>query len=178
MSLRSCGLRRQPSSFSRRVRVRGLSTCPSDSEGAERRETRGPAGPRGGRRNHPRHALRGVPPPLAIEEARLPALHMRLFFGPGPRFLRWHLRHGQPAPGGGIVVSPRWSPGSPEGGMPAARGNRILLRSSGCLRKAPLNEQDTRSVRQDFGAGITFAVGSRRCEYDPKYVLDTTSPKG
>ena len=52
---------------------------------AERRG--GLRGPRDGRRNHPRHALRGAPPSLAIGKARLPALHWRRScLDVGPRF--------------------------------------------------------------------------------------------
>src|ERR1043166_4363414 len=147
--------------------------------GAERRETRGLAKPPGWSAKPPQARLARRAASPCDREGAPPGAPRAAFFRTRATLSQMTVsRHGQPAPGGGIVVSPRWSPGSPEGGMPAARGNRILLRSSGCLRKAPLNEQDTRSVRQDFGAGITFAVGSRRCEYDPKYVLDTTSPKG
>jgi hypothetical protein len=61
----------------------------------------------------------------SCEDAAPCGAPLRLFSDTGPRFLRWHLRHGQPAPGRGAVVRPEWSPGSPEGGMPAARGNRV-----------------------------------------------------
>jgi|GEM_PF-5934443 len=46
------------------------------------------------------------------------------FFDPGPRFPEAFAPAISQAPGGRTVVSSRWSPGSPESGMPAGRGGR------------------------------------------------------
>src|SRR6185295_4725598 len=81
---------------------------------------------------------------LTFRTPRLAALHAALF-APGPRFRR-RPRRRQPAPGGGIVVSPRWSPGSPEQRHACRPREPHLAPLSGCLRKAPLDEQGEGSM--------------------------------
>jgi len=100
-----------------------FSSAPPKGE-AERRETRELARLPGDWRGHPAR-LRSVLPPLAIEEARLSALHGGSFRSRAT-LSRGHLRRLiSQAPGGRSVVTSRWSPGSPGCGMPSARGNRV-----------------------------------------------------
>jgi hypothetical protein len=111
---------------------------------------------------------------------RLAALHGGLFRNRAT-LSNWHSRHGQPAPGRGAVVRPGWSPGSPEGGMPAARGSRVTRGSlsrpharkyqgrisgpflrpaplSRRLMSAPLGEQGAGIIGEVFRAGINCGI--------------------
>jgi hypothetical protein len=73
--------------------------------------------------------VRGAARPLRSGR-RLAALHWRHFFGHRATLSQMAVaRHGQPAPGGGIVVSPRWSPGSP--GPPADEAERAGAAQAG-----------------------------------------------
>jgi hypothetical protein len=119
-------------------------------KGAERRETPGCARPRerpASRSGRPS----GLRRPLAIEDARLPALHFRHRFGPGPRFRR---RDSAPTSASSwrevrsdLQVEPRaarvrnaFRPRVPHPAPPKR-----------CLARAPLGEQDTRIIRVVLG---------------------------
>jgi hypothetical protein len=156
------------------------------ARGAERRETQGLRGPWAAGEAAP--ARLRVRRPVAIRGARLSALHLRLFSGPGPRFLRWHSRHGQPAPGGGAVVRPRWSPGSPglpltrRGGQeprercvaPSAPGSHGLI-SGHAFRPAPSSERHRLTPLSERG-GEEYGPRLRR-KYGGPLAADP-KPKG
>jgi hypothetical protein len=70
-------------------------------------------------------------------DARLPALHVRHFSVPGRAFRGIFAPISQ-APGGGIVVSPGRSPGSPQGRVTSpARRSRIPPRLRNVSRRRP-----------------------------------------
>src|SRR5947208_16432815 len=95
-------------------RSAGLIASPSESRGgAERRKTPGlSVSPASGWRSRPRDACASLRP-VAIRDARLSALD-RGFFRSRVTLSRRLEPPDQPAPGGGAVVRPRWSPGPPE----------------------------------------------------------------
>jgi hypothetical protein len=98
---------------------RRLLPCPSDKiRGVKRREAQ-PISPR----LAASRPLRSGRTPLGAPRAA--------FFVPGPRFPGRLCRPDQPAPGGGTVMSPRRSPGSPGGRLTKpARRSRIPLRQT------------------------------------------------